>query len=144
MLVSKEKCFWSSDLKPKRYFRGEGILPGIISPLHLGHVVGMITSPFFHSELLLFYSKSPFTSYGDPDLMRCDLSARLLYFERWKLKKIGATGFEPATSASRTQHSSQAELRSVRGYLSRNVRLNQPFLPNLGQKINLDAAAPTR
>jgi hypothetical protein len=29
---------------------------------------------------------------------------------------IGATGFEPATSASRTRHSIQAELRSVRNF----------------------------
>ena len=27
------------------------------------------------------------------------------------MKMVGATGFEPATSASRTQRSSQAELR---------------------------------
>jgi hypothetical protein len=39
------------------------------------------------------------------------------------LKVVGPTGFEPAASASRTQRSSQAELRSDKSYATRATEL---------------------
>jgi hypothetical protein len=51
------------------------------------------------------------------------------------MKMVGPTGFEPATSASQTQRSSQAELRSVvrRGVLQPLARRPVPEICQAGQ-----------